>query len=853
MYVVSLISGLPIISKPLENNPDHLVWEALLSIDTHRSDDKTRKIPKSIFITPNLNESKGNCPPDHKLGPDGRCYKTLQIDPLLILKKQIESILKNNRTATTEYEDDYDYSEYGESTESMNSNGQYTVPLSLGFGSEGRIQQPQQTQHTTFPNLNRVVKDDSHVSPSVFTASNEKENQPFLVSTTGFGLGAEDAVAESKLEAIASVAAPPSTIPPTTTDVPTSVRSNSSPSSGPSSSPNPSPSPSSNPSPRSSQNPVIQQQSSIATTTAESVTEETEPVSSSTSDQQLSSSVSVSSSETPEASTMQSSSIKSLSSEDDSISGTINIENTTQPLDATTNENPNLGTNENLKRNTDTVSPLTTTIRSVETPENLSTPSSTEGIETITNDQIGFTEKSSKADVTLSSSEASIRELNQRSEKPNESGELELPTLPQTEFVEQNEKQQMYGSEINGTTSKADVLEIPSKPEVEETPSKLELEETTEKVIIVEPSLKLMDLKLESTERADSESKVFIVQAQSSTEPSITTPDAGQLHNGDSYEEIDAIFIPSQSESMEEIDPAIGKNVNVSVAEPRYRLDNSSEVSSDELPEAELAPIIDTGSDGRSNIELIKTSDEVSRAQFDDEKRNLSARLSEELLFQGASFTPLKFDEAATKPSRELDELVLNPAENERKRSALEEILSGGSLLAGSSGEVTTEEPIDYDSKEIKIPTESVVVDNVDYEGELPAKEAVAFSKPTHLFQGASFQSHTPVQTSVYSTFLNRLRVPPPFVNLHDRQSDTAQYSHSPFDIVPAIRSTGVDRRFNDPITTHSTFTISDTDHRFEPTTVQQPAPRAKSLQIGINCYLKNVTNKQQYIICDNE
>lgn len=164
--MVCIISTLPIISKPLENNPDHLTWEEpiFMAADTHRSDDKTRKIPKSIFITPNLNDSKENCPPDHKLGPDGKCYKTLKIDPLVILKTQIDALFKRNKTATTEY-DDYDYSEYAESTESMsNTQGKYPISMiSLGFASESY--QPQQTP-SIFPLLNRVTKDNSHTVPT---------------------------------------------------------------------------------------------------------------------------------------------------------------------------------------------------------------------------------------------------------------------------------------------------------------------------------------------------------------------------------------------------------------------------------------------------------------------------------------------------------------------------------------------------------------------------------------------------------------------------------------------------------------------------------------------------------------
>lgn len=170
LYSVSLVTSLPIISKPLENNPDHLVWEALLTIDTRNIDpDKTRKVPKSIFITPNLNESKISCPNGHKLGPDGKCYKTLNIDPLDILKTQIASLFNRNRT-TVEY-DEYDYSDYSESTESMSGDaagtiGQYDVPLSLGFADE------QQPSSSRFPTSVMGINYDD-----------DKFKQPFLVST----------------------------------------------------------------------------------------------------------------------------------------------------------------------------------------------------------------------------------------------------------------------------------------------------------------------------------------------------------------------------------------------------------------------------------------------------------------------------------------------------------------------------------------------------------------------------------------------------------------------------------------------------------------------------------------------
>lgn len=196
LYAVSLITALPIISKPLENNPDHLVWEALLTIDTrHMDPDKTRKVPKSIFITPNLNESKIPCPSGHKLGPDGKCYKTLNIDPLDILKTQIASLFNRNHTSI-DY-DEYDYSDYNESTESMGDAAgtiePYDVPLSLGFADETT------TSSLLFPT--HLMKNESKI---VFgnNYDDKKYKQPFLVSTVDVVKSYDDYVDRSKTSEI---------------------------------------------------------------------------------------------------------------------------------------------------------------------------------------------------------------------------------------------------------------------------------------------------------------------------------------------------------------------------------------------------------------------------------------------------------------------------------------------------------------------------------------------------------------------------------------------------------------------------------------------------------------------------
>lgn len=854
--MASWVNSLPIISKPLENNPDHLVWEALLTIDSPRSDsDKTRKIPKSIFITPNLNES--NCPPDHKLGPDGRCYKTLKIDPLVILKTQIESLLKKNRTATTEYDEDYDYSEYGESTESMNSNGQYTVPLSLGFASDNRIPQQQQT---TFPNLNRVVKDGLHVST---VSQSEEHQQPFLGSTAGIDLGSEEIFDDSEHESSASVATTSNIVASNTKTAITIETSTD-----------------------------ARLQSTASSTTTESVTD---AIVTASSTEHLPSYVPNLSSTSTESSTtenigtvisVQSSSSSSLQTEDDRISTTEKIENVTQPLEVTSPASestekimeetisPLTPINVELSQNTPTSERTLTSERTVTsektptsekttssemTPASENTPisPSTEAIEPYTTSRIEITEQTSKPDLTTT--EAAVPKITtkpsvEQDEEHSKPVDSKLPALSQSN-IEQilkdlTERQIVIETKSNNLEKKKKLL-----TEKEEGPSEPQI---IEKVTIVHPSVKIMNLAKEP-----SNDKVVIVQAQSSTiEPiGITTNDDEHSGKSDSYEVIDAYFIPSQSETPDELDPSIGKILNTTTAsiEPRYRLENASILAEEELPEAEIAPIIDTGYDGQANIELI---DETSQIVNDDEKKNLTERLAEELLFQGASAELPKENDTKLKPifepSLENDSSLKSESLPIDRKIELEEALSGFAI--GNLGsDLTTEQPVDYDSKEIKIKTDSIdtvesseLKKNSEYDGELPEKEAVPF-RERQLFQPAIDATSAPDQSSIYSTFIGRLKAAPPFVELHhDHQTSAVQYSHTPFHIVTAIQDPDDQRRSTEQITTHPTFTQTDGDRSFESVAIgDQPPVHGKSLHIDINCYLKQLTNKQQVIVCD--
>lgn len=192
------VCGLPITSTPLESNPDHLAWDALLSINTGYSDhEEARKIPKSIFITPNLNDSKVTCKPGYKLGSDGKCYKTnnFAIDPLDILKTQIESLFNGNKekpTTNVEYED-YDYDAY----DATDSNEPFHVPLSLSFADE-QPQQADEKKPTELLNLPfRGEETVGNVSPGKIAhhKSEPEQQQLFLGGSGGF-----DASANGKTE-----------------------------------------------------------------------------------------------------------------------------------------------------------------------------------------------------------------------------------------------------------------------------------------------------------------------------------------------------------------------------------------------------------------------------------------------------------------------------------------------------------------------------------------------------------------------------------------------------------------------------------------------------------------------------
>lgn len=180
--MLALASGLPITSKPLDNSPDHLTWEAAwLSGDSRiaGAGGKAKKItPKSIFIAPQLNGFNGSlCPPDTRIDYNGKCIQVVNINTADILVTKLQSILGNGGSApNTGGDDDYDY-DYDPS-----GPFQVNLPLSIDLPAEQPSQQfkPDTFYDTTLVDVATTVAKDSERLTSTLTV----EQQPTFLAAT---------------------------------------------------------------------------------------------------------------------------------------------------------------------------------------------------------------------------------------------------------------------------------------------------------------------------------------------------------------------------------------------------------------------------------------------------------------------------------------------------------------------------------------------------------------------------------------------------------------------------------------------------------------------------------------------
>lgn len=129
-----MITTLPITSKPLENTPEHLSWEAWFMVDSKNPSEKTRKItPKSIFITPNFTNT-ASCPDGQRLDDRGNCIQVIVVNEKDLVVNRLQELLASSSDANIEYDYDDNYD-----SKPQEDPIQINIPLSFGHSIQDSI------------------------------------------------------------------------------------------------------------------------------------------------------------------------------------------------------------------------------------------------------------------------------------------------------------------------------------------------------------------------------------------------------------------------------------------------------------------------------------------------------------------------------------------------------------------------------------------------------------------------------------------------------------------------------------------------------------------------------------------
>lgn len=129
-----MITTLPITSKPLENTPEHLSWEAWFMVDSKNPSEKTRKItPKSIFITPNFTNIQ-SCPDGQRLDERGNCIQVIVVNENDLVVNRLQELLASSSDANIEYDYDDNYD-----SRPLEDPVQINIPLNFGHTLEDGV------------------------------------------------------------------------------------------------------------------------------------------------------------------------------------------------------------------------------------------------------------------------------------------------------------------------------------------------------------------------------------------------------------------------------------------------------------------------------------------------------------------------------------------------------------------------------------------------------------------------------------------------------------------------------------------------------------------------------------------
>lgn len=314
----------------------------------------------------------------------------------------------------------------------------------------------------------------------------------------------------------------------------------------------------------------------------------------------------------------------------------------------------------------------------------------------------------------------------------------------------------------------------------------------------VEPSFRRSIIDDHSSVKPSSESNIQVNHVTEHDELSkpMTT---------DRYEAIEAIFVPSAFELNDSIEVDPDENMNKTFNQPRYRLENSSIISDEELLTFDSTTISDHRNDQQSDIELIIGDDSSASTdeniERNDNNESFNLRLAEESLFQESNIMMADDDhESVTKSENE------SSAADDSGESI--DRISNGSIIFIeniTSDEATTRDSIDYDTIGSSSQTEYLITTE----------------RPTE-------------KSSIYSTFISRLRTNP--------TEQSTQYTNGPSDVTLLMEhSTHIDKTTVNPVTTTEPS---------PPLIIKKPPNHGKSLQFGINCYLNILANKPYPVIC---
>ncbi|GLV34572.1 hypothetical protein CBL_09053 [Carabus blaptoides fortunei] len=175
LLCICAVSSYP--SKPLNDRPSDLAWQAWLLVDSQNNPSETdrRITPKSVFIAPKLGQDNGSlpdCADGYRSDPMGRCIKFVKVDEaahLDFLLERLNAMYATKSSAEEEAADD----------EVKPTSGplQVNIPFGLGFQSAEEPETDPEIAIIVAPTNGNFDVDDSEAKVNVKRTQNESKDE----------------------------------------------------------------------------------------------------------------------------------------------------------------------------------------------------------------------------------------------------------------------------------------------------------------------------------------------------------------------------------------------------------------------------------------------------------------------------------------------------------------------------------------------------------------------------------------------------------------------------------------------------------------------------------------------------